>query len=59
MQALKRDDLMPLERYHSERINFRRDVIAHKKARQLALGPNATLYFESRLSIQYLSLIHI
>ena len=53
MQALTRNDLMPLERYHSERANFRRDVIAHKKTRQLALGPNATLYFESRLSIQY------
>ena len=53
MQALKRDDLMPLERYHGERTNFRREVIAHKKTRQLALGPNATLYFESRLSIQY------
>ena len=26
MQALKRDDLMPLERYHSERGNFRREV---------------------------------
>ena len=53
MQALKRDDLMPLERYHSERGNFRREVIAHKKTRQLTLGANATLYFESRLSIQY------
>ena len=41
MQALKRDDLMPLERYHSERDNFRREVIAHKKTRQLTLGANA------------------
>ena len=41
MQALKRDDLMPLERYHSERGNFRREVIAHKKTRQLTLGANA------------------
>ena len=51
--ALRREDLMPLERYHSERNAFRREVLDHKRQRQLAIGPNATLYFESRLSIQY------
>lgn len=51
--ALKREDLMPLERYHSERPTFRSQVLDHKRSRKLALGPNATLCFESRLSIQY------
>lgn len=53
MTALTRNDLMPLERYHAERPAFRRKVIAHKIARQVPLGPNATLHFEDSLTIQY------
>lgn len=51
--TLTRDDLMPLERYHAERPAFRARVIAHKRARQVALGPHLTLMFEDALTIQY------
>ncbi len=50
---LTRSDLFTLEAYAAQRAQFRARVLAHKKARQVALGPNATLYFEDRLTIQY------
>lgn len=50
---LARADLYSLERYAAERDDFRRRVLAHKKARQLALGACATLLFEDRLTVQY------
>lgn len=53
MNKLTRSDLMPLERYASERSQFRSRVIAHKKARHVPLGPHVTLLFEDRLTVQY------
>lgn len=53
MKKLTRDDLYPLEKYAAMRSDFRAGVMAHKKNRQVAIGPNATLYFEDRLTIQY------
>ena len=53
MQKLRRDELMSLEEYHRERPQFRARVLEHKQSRQAAIGPNATLYFEDRLTIQY------
>ncbi len=53
MMHLKREDLIPLETYHEQRADFRREVMAHKANRQIAVGPHATLYFEDRLTIQY------
>ena len=50
---LAASDLMSLEQYHRERPAFRERVLAHKKNRQVAIGPNATLYFEDRLTMQY------
>lgn len=47
------ETLFSLEQYARNRPEFRARVIAHKKNRQVALGPNATLYFEDRLTIQY------
>lgn len=47
------EDLFSLEEYHRLRQEFRASVLAHKKFRQIAIGPNATLYFEDRLTIQY------
>ena len=44
---------MSLEQYHRERNAFRARVLAHKKNRQAAIGPNVTLYFEDRLTMQY------
>lgn len=53
MKKLKREDLMSLEEYAEKRANFRKKVLEHKKARNVALGANATLYFEDALTIQY------
>src|SRR5690606_15042701 len=52
MTQLTASDLMSLEQYARERASFRAKVLAHKKTRQVALGPNATLYFEDGLTIQ-------
>ena len=50
---LKRDDLWSLEEYATERESFRSMILKHKKSRQVALGPHATLYFEDRLTMTY------
>ena len=52
-QPITRDDLMSLEQYAEKRGEFRQQVLEHKKHRQVALGPNATLYFEDRLTLLY------
>ena len=52
-QQITRDDLMSLEQYAEKRGDFRQQVLSHKKNRQLALGPNTTLYFEDRLTLLY------
>ena len=53
MTQLTASDLMSLEQYARERADFRAKVLEHKKTRQVALGPNATLYFEDELTIRY------
>jgi len=53
MRKLEASDLMGLEAYHKSRLAFREKVMAHKRDRQVAVGPNATLYFEDWLTIQY------
>jgi hypothetical protein len=53
MQKLNREDLFTLEKYAEVRPEFRARVMAHKKNRQLPIGPNATLYFEDALTMQY------
>jgi hypothetical protein len=53
MTHLNANDLMSLEQYARQRSDFRAKVLEHKKRRQVALGPNATLYFEDKLTIQY------
>ncbi len=53
MNHLSRADLWSLEEYAEVRPGFRAEVMAHKKHRQLALGENARLYFEDRLTIKY------
>ncbi len=50
---LTRDDLFSLEKYAQVRSEFRAQVMAHKKDRQVAIGAHATLYFEDRLTMQY------
>lgn len=50
---LTRTDLFSLEKYAETRKDFRTRVLEHKKNRRLAIGANANLYFEDRLTIQY------
>jgi hypothetical protein len=50
---LTRDDLWSLEEYAEKRLAFRTEVMAHKKNRQVHVGPHATLYFEDRMIMQY------
>lgn len=53
MEKLDRSKLWSLEEYAAERDAFRAEVIAHKKARRVALHPHATLYFEDFLTMKY------
>jgi hypothetical protein len=50
---LTREDLYSLEKYAEIRSDMRAKVMAHKKNRNLPIGPNVTLYFEDPLTIQY------
>ncbi|MEM7002487.1 MAG: DUF3501 family protein [Pseudomonadota bacterium] len=50
---LSRNDLWSLEEYSERRADFRTEIIAHKKNRQVHLGPHATLYFEDHLTMKY------
>lgn len=51
--TLTREDLYSLEQYSEIRPEYRARVMAHKKDRAVPLGPNATIYFEDQLTIQY------
>lgn len=53
MNKLNRDNLFSLEKYAEVRPEFRARVMAHKKNRRLPIGPNAALYFEDALTMQY------
>jgi hypothetical protein len=53
MEKLRPEDLLSLEAYHKQRADFRARVLDHKRLRQVAVGPNLTLYFEDRLTMQY------
>ena len=53
MNLLSRESLYTLEKYAEIRDQFRTEVMAHKRNRRLALGTNATLYFEDRMTMQY------
>ena len=50
---LRPSDLLSLERYSRERPEFRARVMAHKKNRQLSVGPSTLWLFEDRLTVQY------
>ena len=47
MNPITRDEILPLGEYERVREHFRSRVIAEKKLRRVALGPNMTLVFES------------
>ena len=53
MPRISRDSLMSLETYAKSRSEFRARVLAHKKHRTLAVGPEVTLIFEDELTVRY------
>ena len=50
---IKRESLLPLERYARERDAFRARVMEHKKQRTVHLGEHLTLHFEDELTMRY------
>lgn len=50
---LTRKDLWSLEDYSEQRDTFRREVINHKKDRQISIGNHAVLYFEDAMTMKY------
>jgi len=50
---IRRESLLPLERYARERDAWRARVIEHKKLRTVHLGEHVTLLFEDELTIRY------
>ncbi len=53
MQKIERADLYSLEKYAEIRKEFRDRVMQHKANRRLQIGPDASLYFEDRLTMHY------
>ena len=53
MPPITPESLMPLETYAKARQDYRTRVMAHKKQRTVALGPDITLIFEDELTIRY------
>ena len=51
--VITRESLMTLEAYARTRKEFRSRVLAHKKARKVALGDSITLIFEDELTLRY------
>jgi len=52
-KMLTRDDLLSLEEYHQQRPEIRANTMAHKKSRNLAVGPNIMLYFDDATTLKY------
>ena len=53
MRKLELKDLWPLPVYEGVRHQFRREVIAAKQARRVAVGPFMTFVFENQLTVKF------
>src|ERR1700722_16115946 len=53
VKKLTRADLLSLEQYAAERARLRGEVIAHKRLRNVQVGPNMTWCFEDYTTIRY------
>jgi hypothetical protein len=53
VQKLSRSDLLSLEQYSQQRKKLREEIIAHKRNRNIQVGPNMTWCFEDRRTIAY------
>ena len=51
--AITRESLMGLETYAKTRVEFRKQVMEHKKNRSVYLGNHVTLLFEDELTLRY------
>ena len=52
-KMLTREDLLSLEDYHQQRPEIRTNTMAHKKSRNLSVGPNVMIYFDDAITLQY------
>ena len=52
-RPLQPQDLMSLEAYARARKDFRERIFAHKRLRNISVGPHTTWCFEDRLTVQY------
>ena len=50
---ISRESLMSLETYSKQRVDFRKQVLEHKKNRTVHLGNHVTLLFEDELTLRY------
>ena len=53
MRALQREEVVPLAPYARIRHDYRRTVIAHKRARRVEVGPSVALIFEDRETLRF------
>ncbi|MFD2176986.1 DUF3501 family protein [Veronia pacifica] len=53
MDKLTVSDLLTLEEYARQRASFRKEIMQHKRNRQLPLGRRARLLFENRRTVHY------
>ncbi|WP_447974594.1 DUF3501 family protein [Nitrospira sp. Kam-Ns4a] len=53
MKPLTQDDLLPYAEYERVRDGFRREIIALKRRRRLAIGDRVTLVFENRATVRF------
>ncbi len=52
-REITRDDIQPMEQYGAERSERRKQMTVLKKNRRVAVGPDATFYFESYETMWY------
>ena len=50
---ITRESLMGLETYAKTRVEFRKQVMEHKKNRSVYLGNHVTLLFEDEMTLRY------
>jgi hypothetical protein len=53
VKPLERSDLLDLSAYEKTREAFRAEVIAYKRHRRIAVGPNLTFVFEDRKTVRF------
>jgi len=46
-REITHDDILPMDQYATERTERRKQIAAVKKSRRVAVGPDATFYFEN------------